>query len=259
MRWLPMKPAHPVTTALANVDLRLDDPSVIEFDDPVRGPGEPRRVRDEQARAAAHQAVEAFEHLVLAVLVQRGGGLVEDDHRRVAQQRAGDPDALPLAAGEAHALGAEFGVVALGEGLDELVRRGRLGGLDDVVWGGVRAVGDVLADRAGEEDRVLQDDRDLVAQPGCRAVAEVAAIECDRPLGGVIEAGDEGRQGRLPGTGWAGQREPLAGGKGEADVAQRAALVVVFEGDAGEFDRAFGSGAPSAARISISVVLTSWL
>ena len=213
---------------------------MIEFDDLVRGPGEPRGVRDEQAGAAAHQAVEAFEHLVLAVLVQRGGGLVEDDHRRVAQQRAGDPDALPLAAGQAHALGAELGVVALGEGLDELVRRGRLGGVDDLVRGGVRAVGDVLADGAGEEDRVLQDDRDLVAQPGCRAVADVAAVDGDGALCGVVEAGDEGRQGRLPGAAGAGQREALAGGDGEADVVQRAALVAVLEGDVAQGDLALG-------------------
>src|ERR687893_3288184 len=111
MRWLPMKPAQPVTTALANVDLRLDDPSVVEFDDLVRGPGEPRGVRDEQAGATAHQAVEAFEHLVLALFVERGGGLVEDDHRRVAPQRAGGPQPPALAARQAHAPRAGLGVL----------------------------------------------------------------------------------------------------------------------------------------------------
>ena len=135
-----MKPAQPVTSALAKGGLRLDDPSVIEFDDLVGGAGEPRRVGDEDARAAAHQAVQALQHLVLAVGVERGGGLVEDDDRRVAQQRAGDADALALAAGQAGALGAELGVVAVGQALDELVGGGGLGGVDDLRVGRLGAV-----------------------------------------------------------------------------------------------------------------------
>ena len=37
-----MKPAQPVTTALAKGDLRLNDPSVFELDDLVRGARQPR-------------------------------------------------------------------------------------------------------------------------------------------------------------------------------------------------------------------------
>src|SRR3954471_2451885 len=108
-----MKPAQPVTSALPMGDLR--DPSVIDFDYVVGGAGEPRRVCDEDARASAHEAIQAFHHLVLAVPVESRRGLVQDDDRRVAQQRAGDPDALALAAGEADSLRAELGVIAVGE------------------------------------------------------------------------------------------------------------------------------------------------
>jgi hypothetical protein len=47
--------------------------------------------------------------------VQRARGLVEDQHARVLEQRAGDRDALPLAAGERHAALADQRVVAVGE------------------------------------------------------------------------------------------------------------------------------------------------
>ena len=62
---------------------------------------------DEDRRAPAHQRLEAVEQLRLGGGVEAGGGLVEQEHRRVAQQRAGDPDPLALAAGERDALRAE--------------------------------------------------------------------------------------------------------------------------------------------------------
>src|SRR4051794_6665241 len=114
-----MKPAQPVTSALVKGSLR--DPSVVEFDYLVGGAREPRRMGDEDACASAHEAIQAFHHLVLAVPVERRRGLVQDDDRWVAQQRAGDPDALALAARETHALRSELGVVAVGETADEVV------------------------------------------------------------------------------------------------------------------------------------------
>ncbi len=45
--------------------------------------------------------------------VHGGGAVVEDEHARVHQQRAGDGDALPLPAREANAALADDGVVAV--------------------------------------------------------------------------------------------------------------------------------------------------
>ena len=45
--------------------------------------------------------------------VERRGRLVEDQDRRVADDGAGDADALPLAARQRHAALADHGVVAL--------------------------------------------------------------------------------------------------------------------------------------------------
>ena len=55
-------------------------------------------------------------HQRLALGVERAGRLVEQQDRRVAQDGAGDGDALALAAGQRHAALAEQGVVALRQG-----------------------------------------------------------------------------------------------------------------------------------------------
>ncbi len=77
--------------------------------------------------------------------VECGGGFVEQDDRRVLDQRAGDRDALALAAGELDAVLADRRVVAEREAHDEVMRAGGLRGVDDLGLAGARlAEGDVV-------------------------------------------------------------------------------------------------------------------
>ena len=55
-----------------------------------------------------------------AFAVERGGRFIENEDRGIPQQRAGDGEALPLAAGEFHAALADQGVEAFGKTVDEL-------------------------------------------------------------------------------------------------------------------------------------------
>src|SRR5208283_5553937 len=57
-------------------------------------------VGDDQAGAAGRQLVERLLHAAFAEGVERAGGFVEQQDGRVAQDGAGDSDALALAAGE---------------------------------------------------------------------------------------------------------------------------------------------------------------
>ena len=57
-------------------------------------------VGDDERGAAAGEAVEGAADQRLALGVERGGRLVEEQDRRVAQDGAGDREALALAAGE---------------------------------------------------------------------------------------------------------------------------------------------------------------
>ena len=82
----------------------LDDPAMVHDDDPVGGADGGEAVGDDDGGAVAHQPVERFLHQPLAFGVERRGGFVEQQQRRVAaEQGAGDGDALALAARQARA------------------------------------------------------------------------------------------------------------------------------------------------------------
>ena len=86
-----------------------DDPAVVEQHDPV-GEGDRRRpVGDDDRRPAAHHLGERVADLVLLRRVDRGGGVVEDEHAGVGEDRPGDGDALALAARQREAALADDG------------------------------------------------------------------------------------------------------------------------------------------------------
>ena len=88
-------------------------------------------MRQDQRGAARHQPVERLLDHRLVLGIDRGQRLVEDQDRRVAQQRAGDRQALALAAGQPGAALADHGLVAVRQRLDEVVRvGGARGGLE---------------------------------------------------------------------------------------------------------------------------------
>src|SRR6266498_4608750 len=100
----------------------LDDPPVGEHHDEVRVShgGEP--MRDDQHGAVRHQPVDRLLDEALGLHVQGARRFVEDQNRRIAQQRARDRDALALAAGKPHTALAQQRPVAVGELRDELMR-----------------------------------------------------------------------------------------------------------------------------------------
>ena len=76
----------------------LDDRAAVEHEDLVGVANRREPVRDRDRRASAGELVERLLDRALGLVVERGGGLVEDQYGRVAQDRAGDRDALLLAA-----------------------------------------------------------------------------------------------------------------------------------------------------------------
>ena len=60
-------------------------------------------MRDDERRAVVHQLLQRILDEALGLGVERGGRFVEDQDRRILQQRARDRDALPLSAREQHA------------------------------------------------------------------------------------------------------------------------------------------------------------
>ena len=73
---------------------------------------------------SAFSTIERAAHRLLVHRIEMRGRLVQDQHRRVLEEGAGDGDALALAAGEAGAALADLGIQPVGQGLDQLGQRG---------------------------------------------------------------------------------------------------------------------------------------
>src|SRR5207237_7211376 len=164
-------------------------------------------VGDRNRRASLREAVERLLDEPLRLGVERARRLVEDEDRRVAQDRPRDRDPLLLAAGEAVAALADDGVVALGQRRDHLVDPGGPGRSLDLLVArvGLREA-EVLANALVEEIRLLRDDADEVAQRREAQVADVDAVDRDAAARNVVQPGSEIAEGRLAGPGLAHER-----------------------------------------------------
>jgi hypothetical protein len=161
----------------------LDDVAHLHDDD-LRGLAHGgQTVRDHDGGARLHEVVQRRLHDALARRVERRRRLVQQQHARVAQQRARDGDALLLAARQLDALVAHLRVVALRQRLDEGVDVGGARRLEDFLVRrralGPGAVLDVVQDAHREERRLLRHDADVAAQRPQVERADVLAVEHD--------------------------------------------------------------------------------
>src|SRR5437879_3234349 len=110
-------PAAGATSSSATSSPRVGAPRLTARTTRAVGPDDAREpVGEDEGGAAAHEAVERLLDRGLALRVDRGERLVQDQDRRVAQERAGDRDALALAGGETHPALAHHGLVSLRQG-----------------------------------------------------------------------------------------------------------------------------------------------
>ncbi len=112
------------------------------------------------------------------------------------------------------------------------------------VVGGVRASpADVVGDRPVEDEGLLQHRRDVAAQVGQAQPADVAAVEGDPALVGVVEAEQQLGQRRLARPARPDHGDLLARGDAQVDSGQRGPLGVgVGERDALQRERALRAG-----------------
>ena len=98
------------------------------------------------------------------------------------------------------------GLVAVGQGGDEVVGVGHAGGVFHRLVAGLRvAKADVFGDGAGEEEGVLRHQADLAAQRGLGHRAHVDAVDAHRALADLVEARHQVGDGGLAGAGRADQ------------------------------------------------------
>src|SRR5439155_1135819 len=124
----------------------------------------------------------------LRFVVQRRGGLVQDEDPRVFEHGPRDGDPLALPTREVDAFFPHESVVASWEGGDEVVRVGCTGGGHDLlIAGSDPPVADVVPNGAAEEVRLLRHQRDLLVEALHRDGLEIMAVDGDDTRYWVVE------------------------------------------------------------------------
>ena len=211
--------------------------AAVEHENAVRVAHGREAVRDDERRAAGAQPAERGEHDLLGNGVEGGRRLVEDENRRVLDDRARDAQSLAFAAGQAAAGLGDFRIVAFGEMRDEFVRVRGPRGLLDLLGRRIQpSVTEVLGDRPLKQDRVLQHDRDLLAQRSHTVIPHVDAVDEHAARSRVVKPRNQTDERRLARARQANQRDHFAGLGREVDVVQDPGAVGVVEADALELD-----------------------
>ena len=116
------------------------------------------------------------------------------------------------------------------------------GGLDLFLGGFGPGVGDVRPQGVVEEEGLLGDEGDALAQGGEGQVADVPAIQGHPSPGHVVEARDQVQEGRLSPAGGADQGHDLPALHGQADARQDFGSLAVGEADVLEGHAALAPG-----------------
>ncbi len=101
---------------------------------------------------------------------------------------------------------------------------------------------DVVAHPPGEQERLLGHHAELRAQRVQRDPAQVAAVDADRAVVGVVEAADQLGDGGLARAGLADEGHGLAGRDPQVDVVQHRPVGLVSEAHAAQLDLAMDRG-----------------
>ena len=179
---------------------------------------------DVDGRPVPGDGVELLVDLRLGDGVERRGGLVENEERRVLVERPGDGGFLRLAAREVHALLHIFIQIRV-EPLRKFVRaklESRVGKaalcfLPVVLHG----PGHVLAQRQGGEPEVLKDHREQRDVVVVAVFPDVDAVQKDLALGGVIQPAQQLDECGLAAAVRADDRKAAADAERDVHVAQR--------------------------------------
>src|SRR6516225_11951342 len=135
----------------------FDHPSVLENQDSRRISNGRQPMGDDKGGAPLHHFVERSVDLGLGNRVERACRLIENQDRRILEQRAGDRQPLPLAARQHPPTLAGVGFESLFATLDELQRLGALRSDPQFLIRGVRlADPQIVGDRTVEQQGFLK-------------------------------------------------------------------------------------------------------
>src|SRR5262245_65791457 len=113
---------------------------------------------DHGGGSAFHQSFERLDHQLLRRRIESRGRFVQNQNRRITDDRSRNRDALALPARKRRAALADRRFIAFRQSLDEFMRIGQPSGAEDLFASGFGfAVGDVPPEGGAEKNRLLQD------------------------------------------------------------------------------------------------------
>ena len=169
-------------------------------------------VRNDEARAALHQAVHSRLDALLGAGVNARCRLIEDQDAVVRQNRAGNRQKLLLALADVGGVLVQLHLVAAGQRADKVVGVCSLRGGNDLLVRGIQtAIADVLHDRALEQPGILQHHAEALAQVAAVKVPDVVAVQQDFAGIHIIEPHEQLDHCGLARAGGADDGDLLAG------------------------------------------------
>ena len=200
----------------------VKDAALLHDDDLICFQNRRKAVCDGDDRFAGGEVVNGLLNDFFALRVERGGGFIQQQDRRITQNGTGDGDALLLTAGEIAPAFTGDGIVAIADLLDEFMGMRFFGSGDDFRLGGIKAaIADVFTDGVVKQEGVLTDDANVGAQRILRAGADVFSIQQDRASVRIVKAQQEGEERALARTAAADEGVEFAGIKLQVDVFDR--------------------------------------
>ena len=205
----------------------LNDLSAVQHQDLIRIADRLQPVSDHQNGLVPSQGFNGLLQPVLILRVYIGGGFIQNHDGSILQDSPGDGDSLLLAAGKTGATFADDGVIALGQGENEVVATGFLRRSHHFLVGGIGASKlDVIFHRVGKEIDLLKYHGDLIHQVLQSIVLHILTAHKDGAALHIPEPGDEITQCGFPGT--AGAHDGGGGSvrDGEGYIPQDRPLVI---------------------------------
>ena len=190
----------------------LDDFAAVDHENLIGPANRGQAVRDHEAGTPLHQRQHSLLDVHFGAGVDGAGRLIENQHGRVGQNRAGDGQKLSLPLRQVRAGFGQLGVIALRQALDKLLAVGQLRRAVNLLVGRVRtAIGDVGSNRSGEQIHVLKHHAQAQPQRAALDVPDVDSV--DENIAGidVVKPHQQIDDGGLARAGGADERDRLTG------------------------------------------------
>ena len=176
----------------------LDDVAVAHDEDDICVADGRETVGDDEARAALHQGIECLLNPDLGTGIDRGGRLVENEHRRKREHDARDTEQLLLSLREIAAILRDHCVISLRQTADKAVCMCFFSCPNDLLIRSIfTAHPDVVADRAASQPCILQYHTKCTPKRLALHIPDIRTSDADRSGIDIIKAHQQIDQRRL--------------------------------------------------------------